>query len=192
MPGIVYVVRHGQDEDNAAGLLNGHRDTPLTALGRAQATIIAEKLLGHGIAAIYSSPLKRAHETASIIANTIGLNEVIIEPDLIEREFGIMTGKPVADIAKYSKNNFQGDKILYFLDPQGAETFPVLLERAKRVLHKIQTLHPTGKVVLVAHGDIGKLIRAAYHNWTWEQAIATPYLDNTGVLELEPNADVIE
>jgi broad specificity phosphatase PhoE len=192
MSGIIYVVRHGQDEDNAAGLLNGHRDTPLTALGRAQATITAEKLLDHGITAVYSSPLKRAHETAAIIAETVGLNEVIVESDLIEREFGVMTGKPIADIPKYSKNNFQGDKVLYFLDPEGAELFPELLMRAKAVLHKIQTLHPTGNVVLVAHGDIGKMIRAAYHGWTWQRALDTPYLDNTGVLELEPGADLIE
>jgi broad specificity phosphatase PhoE len=188
----IFIVRHGQDEDNAEGILNGRRDTALTELGRSQATAIADKLSSHTITIICSSPLKRAYETADIIAKQLKINEVRKEPDLIEREFGVMTGKRVVDIPKYSTNNIQGDRVLYFVDPRGSELFPDLLKRGERLLSKIQKTYPNDRVLLVTHGDIGKMIRAAYHNWTWQKALATPYLDNVGILELKSDTDVLE
>ena len=62
--GNLFIVRHGQDEDNANLTLNGRRDKPLTELGRQQAKTVATKLKNHQIDVIYSSPLKRAFETA--------------------------------------------------------------------------------------------------------------------------------
>ena len=82
----IYIVRHGQDEDNANGLLNGHRDKELTALGRQQAKVIAGKLKGDGIDVIYTSPLKRAYETAEIIAKELQIDQVIRDENLKERD----------------------------------------------------------------------------------------------------------
>ncbi len=185
MAGVIYVIRHGQDTDNAAGILNGHRDTELTELGREQAGIVAQKLSGHNISKIYSSPLKRANETAIIIASDLGISDITIEPDLIERDFGIMTGKKVVDIPKYSKNNIVGDKVLYFVDPEGAELLPTVLKRARRVLKEIQKARGDNDALIVTHGDTAKMIRAAYHGWTWKEGIMTPYLDNTGIIILK-------
>ena len=80
----IYVARHGQDLDNSNGILNGHRDEPLTELGRQQAMDVANKMKKAGFAlstscissskilsAIYSSPLQRAHETSKIFANIL-------------------------------------------------------------------------------------------------------------------------
>lgn len=57
----IYIARHGQDKDNVRGILNGHRDEPLTILGQNQAKDLAEKIKEAGIKfdKIYSSPLKR-------------------------------------------------------------------------------------------------------------------------------------
>lgn len=192
MPSNIYVVRHGQDEDNQAGILNGRRDKPLTELGRSQSANLADKLAGHKIQVVYSSPLKRAYETAKIIADKLDIKQIIVEPDLIEREFGVMTGTLVADIPKNSSNNLLGDKVIYFIDPEGAELFPDLFNRAKQALSKIQKAQPDKNILIVTHGDLGKMIRAAYHNWTWKDGLLTPYLDNTGVLELKPSKDIVE
>ena len=100
----IYVARHGQDLDNSNGILNGHRDEPLTELGRQQAVDVANKMKKAGFAlstrttsssskilsAIYSSPLQRAHETAKIFANILSDGDddgskVEILNDLIER-----------------------------------------------------------------------------------------------------------
>lgn len=188
----IFLVRHGQDEDNANGILNGKRDNPLTDLGRQQAKAVAEKLKNNNIQIIYSSPLKRAYETARIIAQELGVDEVIVDEHLTEREFGIYTGKPVADITKMTKNVLVGDKVTYFLDGDGTEDFPALLKRGEKILEEIRERHPNERVLIVTHGDIGKMIRAAYHNWSWEDGLKTPYFDNTGILELSEKKDLLE
>ena len=188
----IYLVRHGQDEDNLHNILNGHRDLPLTDLGRQQAAIVGQKLRDNNIDVIYSSPLQRAHETATIIADILGIHHVEKELLLIERDFGVLTGKPISDIQKYATRLFQGDKILYFLEVERGEDFPTTYARAEKVLRQMQEQHRHENVLLVTHGDIGKMIRAAYHGWGWQEGLDTPYLDNTGVLELMPAQDIIE
>ena len=188
----IFLVRHGQDTDNAAGILNGRRDTELTELGREQARNVAEKLRDNNVEIIYTSPLKRAYETARIIATELGIDEVIADEHLIEREFGVLTGKPVSDISKYTDKILPTDRVNYFLEVEGAEDFPTLLLRGRKILNEIRQRHPDKNVLIVTHGDIGKMIRAAYHGWTWENGLKTPYFDNTGVLELSEKQDIIE
>lgn len=188
----IYLIRHGQNEDNLEGILNGHRDRPLTELGREQARTVAEKLKSNGIQVIYASPLKRAYETATIIAGTLGLS-VQIDPDLIERDFGTLTGKPVASVLDLPPEHvLRTDGVNYFLEAEGSENFPTLYARAQRVLERVQRDHPNEQVLLVCHGDIGKMIRAAYHGWDWKTGLMTPHFENTGVLELRPAADLVE
>jgi probable phosphoglycerate mutase len=186
----IFLVRHGQDEDNAAGILNGHRDRPLTELGREQAAAVAGKLADEDIAVVYTSPLKRANQTGEIIAARLGI-PVKVEPLLIERDFGVMTGKPVADILELP-NILKTDKVNYFLDVEGCEPFPEVYERARTVLGKLQEENPDRHIAVATHGDIGKMIRAVYHGWSWKQGLEQPYLDNTGVLELRADGDRVE
>lgn len=188
----IFLVRHGQNEDNLEGILNGHRDRPLTELGRQQARIVAEKLGDNNIEVIYASPLKRAHETAAIIAERLGLS-VQVDPNLIERDFGVMTGQPVSSILNLPERRvLRTDGVNYFLEAEGAEDFPTLYERAANVLKRIQRNHPNERVLIVAHGDIAKMMRAVYHGWDWKAGLLTSYLDNTGVLELRQTMDIVE
>lgn len=190
--GKIFLVRHGQDTDNEVAILNGRRDTELTELGREQAKQVAEKLKDNNVQVIYSSPLKRAYDTARIIAAELGINDVVANEQLIERDFGILTGKLVSDILKYTDKIITSDGINYFLEAEGAENFSALLERGRKILEEISQRHPNDNVLIVTHGDIGKMIRAAYHNWTWEQGLKTPYFDNTGILELSEKEDILE
>ncbi|MFA5013840.1 MAG: histidine phosphatase family protein [Candidatus Paceibacterota bacterium] len=188
----IFLVRHGQDTDNAAKILNGRRDTELTELGREQARKVAEKLCDNEIQVIFASPLKRTYETARIIATGLGIDEIITDERLIEREFGVFTGRPVADIPKYTDKIISTDKVNYFLEVEGSESFPMLLERGKEILQEIKQRYPNENVLVVTHGDIGMMIRAAYHNWSWEQGLRAPYFENTGVLELSEGQDILE
>jgi broad specificity phosphatase PhoE len=103
---------------------------------------------------------------------------------LIERDLGLLTGKPVLDIPKYATKTLQTDGVLYFLELDGAENFPTLYIRAQQVLKEVQQKHSDQSVLLVTHGDMGKMIRAVFNNWGWEEGLKTPYFDNTGILEL--------
>ena len=183
----IYLARHGQDMDNAGRILNGRRDEPLSEKGIEQANEVALKIKQTGIYFdyVYSSPLQRAYKTAEIIADTLRISKPEILPDLIERDFGIMTGKPQSTIKEVcSPDIFQTDTICYFLNPAGAETFPQLIERAKKLLGMLQSKHKDGNILLVTHGDFGKMIYTAYYNLDWMHVLKMFHFGNSELLEL--------
>ncbi len=92
---------------------------------------------------VYASPLDRALETAAIVSTELGLAESIVHDDLIERNFGIMTGRPAADVEEMcAPDIIKTENVTYFLRPDGAETFPDLLARGRGclILWRIDTL----------------------------------------------------
>ncbi|KAL3779342.1 hypothetical protein HJC23_007472 [Cyclotella cryptica] len=220
----IYVARHGQDVDNANGILNGHRNQPLTDLGRHQAREVAKRMLQEGfrllspsrthpsassttpitcLRTIYSSPLRRARETAEIFANILSSEcndessdsvNVQLVDSLIERNFGIMTGMPISSIIEMcgKEHVLSTEKIHYFLNPEGAETFPDLIERAKSLLTFIETENTKNgdealgqhSILLVTHGDFGKMIYAAYYDLDWEEVLRQFHFGNSEVLLL--------
>lgn len=181
----IYLTRHGQNIDNVAGILNGHRDEPLTEKGIEQAQEIAKRIKDINLSfnVIYSSPLSRAFETANIISKVTTLLEPEKESLLIERDFGIMTGKNISDIEKLcSPNIIKTNTITYFLNPEGAETFPDLMVRARVLLNKIMERHKDGNVLLVTHGDIGKMIYAEYYKLDWKIVLTQFHFGNCDLL----------
>lgn len=191
----IYLVRHGQDEDNKNGLLNGHRDEPLTELGLKQAQELAEFIKGQQINfdKVYSSPLQRAYVTALQITKTLNISEPEILPLLIERDFGIMTGKTKADIEiMCSPKILKTETINYFLEPDGGEDFPQLIARAQELLKYILEHHQEGNILLVSHGDFGKMIYAAYYNLPWENVLKLFHFGNSEIILLAPDLSAQE
>lgn len=86
----ILLVRHGESTWNAAGRWQGQADPPLSDLGRSQARSAAGTL--GALAGIASSDLRRAHETADIMATTLGAGPVVVEPRLRERDAGAFSG----------------------------------------------------------------------------------------------------
>lgn len=191
----IYIARHGQNEDNANGILNGHRDLPLTEIGRAQARELALGIKEKGLTfdAVLSSPLSRAYETGETVTETLGLPKPEIMPDLIERNFGIMTGKPIGDIEMLcAPDIIKTNTITYFLSPEGAETFPDLLVRGERVVTEVQGKYSDGSVLLVCHGDIGKFVYAAYYGLDWMWVLTKFHFGNSELLFLSPDSSADE
>jgi probable phosphoglycerate mutase len=183
----IFIARHGQNEDNVNGILNGHRDLPLTDLGRDQANELGEAIKSAGITfdAIYSSPLSRAFETAEIVTAKANLPQPIVYDQLIERDFGILTGKPASQIEELcAPDIIQSDTITYFLSPEGAETFPQLVERGQRILDYIRAKHNAGKVLLVCHGDIGKMIYCAATGKDWKSVLTDFHFGNGDLIDI--------
>lgn len=188
----IFLVRHGQNKDNADGILNGHRDGPLTDIGVAQAHEIAAKVKDTGVNfdKVYASPLQRAYKTAEIVTEALQLPKPEIMPELIERDFGVMTGQLQSRIAELcAPDVLQTDTVTYFLKPDGAETFPQLLERAKKALANIRALHKDGNILLVTHGDFGKMMYAAYYELPWLDVLKLFHFGNSDLLELSPESD---
>lgn len=182
--GKIFIVRHGQDANNANHILGGRDDQSLTDLGREQAKAAAQKLKNKQIDIIYSSPLKRAYETAQIIAKILGIEKIEISDDLMEREMGALTGKPLTEIKKHAAKLLLTEKITYFLEASGAEDFPTLFKRGEKVLFEIKQKNPDKNILIVAHSDIGKMIRAVHYKRNWEDELRGDYFDNGDVLEL--------
>ncbi len=89
----VCMLRHGEALDDVEDCYGGIADFPLTELGQRQAVGAAELLRVFAPGAIYSSPLKRAHETAKIIAATLQVADPIVVDDLQERNsYGVLSG----------------------------------------------------------------------------------------------------
>lgn len=186
----IYLVRHGQNEDNVNGILNGHRDLPLTKIGIEQAKNLALHLekLGITFDKIYSSPLSRAYVTAEIVADHLGVAKPEKHPDLIERNFGIMSGEKIADIEKICAPNILKTQIItYFITAPGAETFPEMIERGKRLLASIKERHADGNILFVCHGDIGKMIYAAFYGIDWKSALLHFHFGNSEAVLLSPS-----
>ncbi len=191
----IYLVRHGQDEDNAKGILNGRRDMPLTEIGISQAKELAEKIKAAGLKfdKIFASPLQRAYKTAEIVADSLGMEKPGKLDLLIERDFGIMTGQPHTKIKEIcSPEILQTKMITYFLSPEGAETFPELVERAKKLIDFLNHNFSEGNILLVTHGDFGKMIYAAYYGLNWQQVLKMFHFGNSELLLLSPESPADE
>jgi broad specificity phosphatase PhoE len=191
----IYLARHGQNEDNANGILNGHRDLPLTEVGITQATEIANEIKDADLKfdAVLSSPLHRALQTAKIISDINSLTPPKIIDELIERDFGKMTGLKQSRIEELcAPNILKTDTITYFLSPEGAETFPDLLKRAGSLLSKITEEYKDGSILLVTHGEFGKMIYARYYNLDWESVLTLFHFGNSELLLLSPDSTASE
>ncbi len=188
----IFLARHGQNLDNARGILNGRRDEPLTDLGIAQARVVADKIRNANLhfEHIYCSPLSRAADTAAVIAETVRGPEPVVWPELTERDFGAMTGQEQSRIAELCAPDIvETGTITYFLRPSGAETFPDLLTRAEMLLDKLRARHKDGDVLLVTHGDFGKMIYAKYYSLDWRDVLMLFHFGNSELLLLSEDSN---
>ena len=150
------LVRHGQTDSNIRELLHGQADVPLTALGIAQAGLIAARLTREiGIAALYASPLDRAHHTARLIGAAIG-HEPILHHGLMEISFGEAEGLTVPEAWErypYLRPKAEGE---YNFDLQwpGGESRREFRERVRAALLELLGRHRGEKIVVAAHGGV--------------------------------------
>ncbi len=95
----IYFIRHGETDWNVELRMQGHVDRPLNANGRVQAELLGRRFRPERVAAIYSSDLLRARQTAEPLARALGLG-VRHEPALRERNFGRCEGMTIGEIAQ--------------------------------------------------------------------------------------------
>ena len=117
----IYVTRHGQTDYNAASRMQGRLDIPLNEKGKAQARATREKVKDIKFDAVYSSPLIRAVETASIVGN-IAEDQIIKDERILEANFGkyegVVYGKvglPMTDTGEYLKYSRHHRELRQFL-----------------------------------------------------------------------------
>jgi alpha-ribazole phosphatase len=155
--GLFYLVRHGETEWNAENRLCGRSDVPLSEAGRRQAESLAERLKPIPFEALYSSPLKRALETARLISELVGL-EPILDPRLVELDYGRWEGKTLAEIMKNHSSTFRAwDADPGQVAPPGGESGLEVQQRLLPFLDFLAARHPQGHVLVVFHKTVCRL-----------------------------------
>lgn len=139
-----YFMRHGQTDWNAEHRLMGQQDIPLNMLGKEQAKKAIQKVKHLNIQKIYTSPLKRALETAQIIATSLNIDLIILE-NLKEVNFGIYEGKKI-------QTNFLDSWMLGNTDPVSGESFWDVYKRIQPIIKKIQK--QPAQNLIIGHGII--------------------------------------
>ena len=159
---VLLLVRHGQSTYNVEGRLPGQLPgIPLTDEGRRQAHRAAVALSALPLSAIISSPLERAAETAEIIARGWGLT-VRTDPRLMDTNVERWAGQKIDEVAR---NDPAWKRYVANPDepPEGAESFSSVQARAVAAAREALADPNNGEyIVLVAHGDVVKLILAQY------------------------------
>ncbi|WP_405498617.1 bifunctional RNase H/acid phosphatase [Nocardia sp. NBC_00511] len=150
-PTRLLLLRHGQTELSIQRRYSGRGNPPLTALGREQAAKAAEMLAGKGdIAAIVSSPLGRARETAEAAGRTLGLPVRVLD-GLIETDFGVWEGMSFQEARDHDPEmhaRWLGDPSV---PAPGGESFDQVRERVEAVRRDIVALYPGVNVLVVSH-----------------------------------------
>jgi len=148
----LYVLRHGETAWNAEGRLQGHFDSPLTAIGRAQARAQNSILRSRDLAGFdaLSSPQRRAQDTAKLALD--GLLQYRTSEGLAEIGVGDWAGRRRAELMQVcpeARDTYD----LYEHAPNG-EGFAALHERCRLFLS-----HLTGPRVLITHGITSRMLR---------------------------------
>ena len=175
----IYLARHGESDWNAANRFQGLSDRPLTARGRRQAEALAAELATvPALSVIYSSPLRRALETAAVVGDRIGLDTVAVE-DLREVDVGAWTG-----LTRFEAQARFPDAFRRWLDGdegwEDGESYADMASRVLAAIHQIAEAHPEDELLVVSHGGPLRVIQAA--------AVGMGVHDYRKLHRVEPNA----
>jgi broad specificity phosphatase PhoE len=161
-PTRLLLLRHGQTALSVHRRYSGRGNPELTDLGRQQAQAAA-RYLGErgGIAAVVSSPLQRAYDTAAAAAKALGL-DVTVDDDLIETDFGAWEGLTFAEAAERDPALHARWLSDTATEPPGGESFDAALERVCRARERIVATYQGATVLVVSHvTPIKMLLRLA-------------------------------
>jgi ribonuclease H / adenosylcobalamin/alpha-ribazole phosphatase len=161
-PTRMLLLRHGQTELSVERRYSGRGNPALTELGRQQAEAAARYLAERGgIAAVISSPLQRAYDTAAAAAKALGL-DVAVDDDLIETDFGAWEGLTFAEAAGRDPELHRRWLRDTSTPPPGGESFDAALVRVRRTRERIIDAYQGATVLVVSHvTPIKMLLRLA-------------------------------
>jgi broad specificity phosphatase PhoE len=155
----ILLARHGESDWNRDARWQGHADRPLTEQGRAQARKLAERLARVDLDAIYSSDLRRATETAEIVARTKGL-EVETSTALREVDVGSWAGLTRAEAEQRYPEGYRR-WLAGFEGWDDGETYDQMSIRVVEAVREIADAHPGERVLVLAHGGSIRAVHAA-------------------------------
>lgn len=178
----ICLVRHGQTDWNFQEIIQGREDIPLNEIGKKQASQSAAALRAESWDIIVSSPLVRAHETAQAIANAVEIDAIHLDERFMERNFGVASGKPVAEVRQFITDG----------NVEGMETDQEIVERCFEALKDVAQKYMGKRIIIVAHSHA---IKAMLHAISPEEITFQTPLQNaciSYVREIEGTWQVVK
>lgn len=175
MATILYLMRHGETEWNRDGRFQGQTDVPLSDLGRRQSHNLGRRAAALPLAALYSSDLARARDTAHIVASYRPEHPaVFLEPRLREVHVGQAAGLTAAEI----QGRYPDFWAARARDPlgtrmPGGESVLAVLARAQAAVDAIASRYPGQAVGVVTHGGVIKALTCHVLGLPLEQGCST-------------------
>ncbi|KKW08471.1 MAG: Phosphoglycerate mutase [Candidatus Kaiserbacteria bacterium GW2011_GWA2_49_19] len=180
----IFMVRHGETDSNAIKRLMGQRcDDTLNDEGRRQAKELNENIAEMMFDVVFSSPLKRASETAEIIAQKRNL-PVILRDELKERDYGSLSGKTHQEADAFTKGKWAELRALdlnqkYDYHPYGGESAEDVKERLLKFIDEIKREYASKRVLVVAHAGILRLSHLLFRE------VKVSHIDHASIEEFE-------
>jgi probable phosphoglycerate mutase len=166
----IIAIRHGETAWNVSTRIQGHLDIALNDTGAWQARQVAQALAEEPVAAVYSSDLARAWQTAQAIA-TQGERPLHAHRGLRERGFGQFEGKTFAEVESlWPDLAVHWRKRTPDWEPPGGESLVALHERVRTTATELAQAHLGEQIVLVAHGGVMDML----YRLATSQPIAAP------------------
>lgn len=150
------LIRHGETPWTKVRRFQGSTDTELTAHGKRQAKAVGKCLKRYGIHAVYSSPLKRAKQTALAVGREVG-KKISYDSRLRELGFGAWEGKSSAELLKDKKSGYAQWSRGKVVTPKGGEKMTAFRKRVGSMLKEITRRHPEKKIAVITHGGPVKM-----------------------------------
>ncbi len=138
----IYLIRHGETDWNLQGRFQGREDIPLNENGIEQAKRCGEALMTEQFCAVVTSPLIRAKRTGEIIAGYLGIDKVIVEEGIIERDFSKISGMTLKEREAFYASGEEDDK----------ESWESMSARMMSSLKEYAEQFAQGNIVMVSHG----------------------------------------
>jgi probable phosphoglycerate mutase len=150
---LLFLVRHAESTWNRQKKMQGQKDPPLSPYGRKEAMRLAKRFKGLKFAAVYASPLRRAHQTAEVILGK--RRKISCDEGLMEIGLGDWEGKAISRVKKAYGDAFAK----WAVAPSrvaipGGEDFKDFVLRVKNAMRALERKHRDGNVLLVCHGGV--------------------------------------
>ena len=155
----ILLARHGETDWNREKRWQGLADHSLNARGREQARVLAEKLEAVPFSAVYASDLRRAHETALIVAERKGL-AVTPMGELREIDVGSWTGLSYEEVKERFRDAYAQSRTRTGRGWEGGETYAEMGRRVLDAMRSIAREHPGDAVLVVTHSGPIRTVRA--------------------------------
>jgi len=153
----IILVRHGETEWNVGGIYRGRADVALDGVGVKQAELLGKYLSGLKLDAIYSSPLRRALDTANIVARYQSVGAQVSD-GLIDFNYGEWQGLPDKEVRKlYPALHSEWHTHPHLVEMPGGESLGDVEERVLAVVKEVVSKYK-GSVVLVSHRVVNKVL----------------------------------